>query len=119
MTTFTVVNEDTLAAAVDQSRERLVYIAPGITAKIVAAMAVAMQGTQPPPLTVIIDTDPEVCRLGYGTVEGLKALQAAGQMLPIRYQRGCPNFLCVRHTMMTRSQYAEQTKGGRPGRRSA
>lgn len=63
MSTFTVVNEDTLAAAVDQSRERLVYIAPGITEKIVAAMAVAMQRTQPPSLTVIIHADPEVWRL--------------------------------------------------------
>jgi len=32
---------------------------------------------------------------------------------------GVSEFLCVRHTMMTRSQYAEQTKGGRAGRRSA
>lgn len=90
MSTFIVVNEKTLAAAVDRCRERLVYIAPGITEKIVAAMALAMQRTQPPSLTVIIDADPEVCRLGYGTVEGLKALQAlaAGQMLPIRYQPG-------------------------------
>ncbi len=90
MSTFTVVNEETLAAAVDRCRERLVYVAPGITEKIVAAMALAMQRTQAPSLTVIIDADPEVCRLGYGTVEGLKALQAlaAGQMLPIRYQPG-------------------------------
>lgn len=90
MSTFTVVNEETLAAAVDRCRERLVYIAPGITEKIVAAMALAMQRPQPPSLTVIIDADPEVCRLGYGTVEGLRALQAlaAGQMLPIRYQPG-------------------------------
>jgi len=90
MSTFTVVNEDTLAADVKHCRERLVYIAPGITGKIVGAMREAMQRSQPPALTVIIDADPEVCRLGYGTVEGLKALQAlaAAQMLPIRYQPG-------------------------------
>ena len=90
MSTFTVVNEDTLAAAVEHCRERLVYIAPGITEKIVAAMAVAMQRSHPPALTIIIDADPEVCRLGYGTVDGLKALQALadGQLLPIRYQPG-------------------------------
>jgi hypothetical protein len=90
LATFTVVNEDTLAAAIAQCRERLVYIAPGITERVVTAMATAMQRTRPPSLTVIIDADPEVCRLGYGTVGGLKALQAlsAGQMLPIRYQPG-------------------------------
>ena len=31
---------------------------------------------------------------------------------------GVSEFLCVRHTMTTRSQYAEQTKGGHPGRSS-
>ena len=88
--TFTVVNEETVAAAVAHCRDRLVYIAPGITEKIVAALAVAMQRARPPALTVIIDADPEVCRLGYGTVEGLEELQrfAAEQMLPIRYQPG-------------------------------
>jgi hypothetical protein len=90
MSTFTVVNEETLATAVSQCKHRLVYIAPGITQKVVTAMQAVMERPQPPALTVIIDTDPEVCRLGYGTVEGLKALQAlaAGQMLAIRYQAG-------------------------------
>lgn len=90
MSTFTVVNEDTLAHAVGQSQQRLVYIAPGITNKIVEAMGALMTRSQPSALTVIIDADPEVCRLGYGTVEGLKALQAlaTAHMLPVRYQPG-------------------------------
>ena len=90
MSTFTVVNEDTLAHAVGQSQRRLVYIAPGITNKIVEAMGALMTRSQPSALTVIIDADPEVCRLGYGTVEGLKALQAlaTAHMLPVRYQPG-------------------------------
>ena len=90
MSTFTVVNEDTLAAAIEGCRERLVYIAPGVTEWIVDAMASVMQRERPPAITVIIDADPEVCRLGYGTVDGLKALQALAveQMLPIRYQPG-------------------------------
>lgn len=90
MSTFTVINDETLAQAVAQCRERLVYIAPGVTEKIVGAMKAAMQRPQPPALTVIIDADPEVCRLGYGTVEGLKNLRAlaTAQLLPIRYQAG-------------------------------
>ena len=49
-----------------------------------------MARSHPPSLTLIIDADPEVCRLGYGTVEWLTALQALAndQMLPIRYQPG-------------------------------
>ncbi|MBK8324754.1 MAG: hypothetical protein IPL06_19215 [Betaproteobacteria bacterium] len=90
MSTFTVINDETLAQAVAHCRKRLVYIAPGVTEKIVGAMKAAMQRPQPPALTVIIDADPEVCRLGYGTVEGLKDLQAlaTAQLLPIRYQAG-------------------------------
>jgi len=75
---------------VQQCSNRLVYIAPGITEPVVRAMGELM-GRQPmPSLTVIVDTDPEVCRLGYGTLEGFKALQAlaAAQMLPVRYQAG-------------------------------
>lgn len=32
---------------------------------------------------------------------------------------GVSEFLCVRHTMTTRSQYAEQTEGGQRGRKCA
>lgn len=90
MSTFTVINENTLVQAINGCVQRLVYIAPGITDKVVAAMGALMQRSQSPALTVVIDADPEVCRLGYGTVEGLKALQAlaTGQMLAVRYQPG-------------------------------
>ena len=68
MSTFTVINEAALVHAVEQCNERLVYIAPGITEPIVRAMGKLMAREPLPALTVIIDTDPEVCRLGYGTV---------------------------------------------------
>lgn len=90
MSTFTVINEAAIVRAVEQCSERLVYIAPGITEPIVRAMGELMARQPLPSLTVIIDTDPEVCRLGYGTVEGLKSLQflAEMQMLPVRFQPG-------------------------------
>jgi hypothetical protein len=49
-----------------------------------------MSDSSAPAMTIVIDADPEVCRLGYGTVEGLQALKdfAAAHMLPIRYQPG-------------------------------
>lgn len=90
MSTFSVVNESTLAAAIDKCKKRLVYIAPGITEKVVKAMKKMLTNPDQPALTVIIDTDPEVYRLGYGTIEGLKALQklAREQQIPVRYQDG-------------------------------
>lgn len=90
MSTFTAVNESVLAEAIGRCRSRMVYIAPGVTEVIVEAMKKLLQRPKSPPMTVIIDADPEVCRLGYGTVDGLKALQAlaAASMIPIRYQPG-------------------------------
>ncbi|WP_312798202.1 hypothetical protein, partial [Tianweitania sp.] len=90
MSTFTVVNEITLVGAITRCAWRLVYIAPGVTEPIVKAMSQLMARDEPPALTVIVDTDAEVCRLGYGTLDGLKALQqlSTNQMLPVRYQQG-------------------------------
>lgn len=90
MSTFTVVNETTLAEAIRRCQSRLAYIAPGITASIVEAMTQVMARAHSPALTVIIDAHPDVFRLGYGTMEGLEALRklATDQMLPVRYQPG-------------------------------
>ena len=89
-TTFTVVNDDTLCAAIGSTCQTLVYVAPGITKPVVEALARRLD-TQPDLLcTLILDLDPEVYRLGYGTEEGLLALQAlaARQQIELRQQEG-------------------------------
>lgn len=90
MSTFTVVSEEALVRAINSCKRRLVYIVPGLTRPIVHAMERMMLGDDPPALTIIVDTDPEVCRLGYGTLDGLKALQAMASIhhLAVRYQPG-------------------------------
>jgi len=90
VSTFTVVNDDTLAAAIGKSRRRLAYIAPGISETVAAAVGALFERADPPAVTVIIDADPEVCRLGYGTVDGLQRLRALAEEhhLGIRYQSG-------------------------------
>lgn len=87
---FAVVNDQALCAAIRTSRERLVYIAPGISEQVAEAIDQLLSRTDAPAVTVIIDTDPEVCRLGYGTEAGLKRLQALAEQrhLPIRFQPG-------------------------------
>jgi len=87
---FTVVNDDALCAGISATRQTLVYVAPGITKPVVAALGTRL-GSQPHLLaTVIVDLDPEVYRLGYGTEEGLRALQelAGRQHLELRQQAG-------------------------------
>lgn len=89
-TLFTVANEANMCSAISACRRRLVYIAPGITESLAKAIDALLIRNQAPAVTVIIDTDPEVCRLGYGTVAGLNCLQqlAEERHLPIRYQPG-------------------------------
>lgn len=90
MNTFTVVNDDVLVTAIDRSRHRMAYIAPGISEPVVVAIGRLFERADPPAVTVIIDSDPEVCRLGYGTVAGLERLQelVARHQFGIRHQAG-------------------------------
>lgn len=90
MSTFTLVNEDALVQAIGRCCSRLVYIAPGLTEPIAHALGTVLSRDPMPSVTVIVDVDPEVCRLGYGSVEGLKALQALAEShhIGIRYQAG-------------------------------
>jgi len=90
MNTFTVINDDTLAHAIRNCRNRLVYVAPGISLAIAQALGERVTQRDRLAVTVIIDLDPEVYRLGYGTPEGLKALQqiTTDNGLELRYQAG-------------------------------
>jgi len=89
-TTFTVVNDETLSAAIAATTQTLVYVAPGITKPVVDALAARLDSQPNLLCTLILDLDPEVYRLGYGTEEGLLALQelAARQQLEMRQQEG-------------------------------
>lgn len=90
MTTFSSINEDTLAAAISRCQNRLVYIAPSVTLAITQAIEGLLLRSNEPNITLVIDTDPEVCRLGYGTIEGLKHLQqiVTQYHLALRFQDG-------------------------------
>ncbi|WP_341326441.1 hypothetical protein [Methylotuvimicrobium sp. KM2] len=90
MTTFTVINDETLVAAIQNCTKRLVYVAPGISEPVALAIGDQSSKRDLPAITVIVDLDPEVCRLGYGTEEGLKKLQEIAQSysLELRYQPG-------------------------------
>jgi len=90
LSTFTVVNDAVLVAAIDRCRKRLAYIAPGISESVADAIGRLFECADPPLVTVIIDSDPEVCRLGYGTVSGLKRLRELVELhqFGIRQQPG-------------------------------
>lgn len=90
MSTFTSVDESRLREVIARCHSRLVYIAPGATKGVAHAIGALFDMAPTPAITLIIDTDPEVYRLGYGTQEGLEALQGLVERhhVAIRYQPG-------------------------------
>ncbi len=77
-------------ASIAATTQTLVYVAPGITKPVVGALAERLDSQSDLQCTLILDLDPEVYRLGYGTEEGLIALQALATRhhLELRQQEG-------------------------------
>jgi hypothetical protein len=75
---FTSASDDTLSHLVCTARERLVIVAPGLSKQLATAIAgrIAHDGG-PAVFAVIVDIDPEVCRLGYGEIEAIDIVRAA------------------------------------------
>lgn len=74
--TFTVASDGALSELIQHASERILFIAPGISEPVAKAL---VERLSDPCLsiTVILDSDPEVYRLGFGTPEGLAALKTA------------------------------------------
>jgi len=70
------VDDQAMIRLVETARERLVYVAPGVSEQMSRALATAWcrLGDR---MAVVLDADPGCCRLGYGTEAGLKALHEA------------------------------------------
>jgi len=61
---------------VNAKDDRVVFGAPGLRATVAKALAAAIQRLAGR-VTIVLDIDGEVCRLGYSDVEGLELIQAA------------------------------------------
>ncbi len=88
---ITNANEGKIVALLGSAQRRWLYMAPGVTIPIAEAVDSAWKRMGPASGSVILDVDPEVYRLGYGTVEGLKRLQEAAShhgTLICRHQEG-------------------------------
>ena len=74
--TFQAVNDDVLVDLIDQVHERLVFIAPGVRKKVAEAICGAGERLgDAGNVSVILDVSEEVCRMGFGDIEGLRILQ--------------------------------------------
>lgn len=81
-----------LCEVVEQARNRLVFIAPGIRPPVAEALSHAMQVVPVNAIHLVLDVDAEVCRLGYGDKDfkGMEILQtaAAAHSLTVNHHPG-------------------------------
>jgi hypothetical protein len=88
---FTVASDETLLSMIHSAKERLVIVAPGLSKKVALALAEHIREDHwPAELSVTLDVDPEVCRLGYGEIEALEILTPALELRdrPLQTQKG-------------------------------
>jgi len=74
--TFTNIDDDALVERISRATQRVVFVAPGLREKVAEALGEALMRL-PGRVTVVLDVDAEVCRLGYGDEKGLEAIQCA------------------------------------------
>ena len=88
--TFTPATDDSLIALIEDAKDRLAIIAPGLTTPVAKALAARMRDLSTLSLTVILDADAEVYRMGYGDVEALEIIRETSckQMFDLREQSG-------------------------------
>ena len=88
--TFTTATDDSLIALIAGAQNRLAVIAPGLTTPVARALAARMRELPDLSLTVILDADAEVYRMGYGDAEALEIIRETSneQMFDLREQPG-------------------------------
>ena len=87
---FTVASDEALVQLVEGARKRLVVIAPALTTAVAEAVARRLDDLDHLGVTIILDSDPEVYRLGFGDVEALAIIRkaSADALFDLREQAG-------------------------------
>lgn len=88
--TFAVASDQALVKLISEARNRLVVIAPALTQAVADAVARRFNDLGPLNMSVILDSDPEVYRLGFGDRSALEAIRAASasNLFDLREQPG-------------------------------
>lgn len=88
---FTIASDETVASMICAARERLVLVAPGFSTEVALALAERIKSDGGPNvISVIVDVDPEVCRLGFGDMEAIEVLRPAlaSKGMDLQMQKG-------------------------------
>lgn len=87
---FRTASDATLIRMITGARRRLVLAAPAVSTEVARALVARFADAGELAVTIILDADPEVYRLGYGAPEGLTTVRtaAAEWMIDLRVQHG-------------------------------
>lgn len=81
MPSIQTITDQDLIDAIDASSQRVVFVAPGIWPELAEALSCAWHRMGAERVSVILDIDAEVCRFGYGSIEGLQILKQTADEL--------------------------------------
>jgi hypothetical protein len=84
---MTVANEPTLIETIKSAEHRLVVMAPALPMKVAMAIVGRWRALGSERVVCILDTDPEVYRLGYGDFDALPLLEQTAAELGTMLQR--------------------------------
>ena len=76
---FVVANDDLIAKLIATAVRRLVVIAPAVSDTVCSAVRDRLSVLEPESVTLVLDSDPEVYRLGYGSPVALEELHRCGE----------------------------------------
>ena len=74
MSTFQEVNDASLIQLIGEAQRRVVFVAPGVHQAVAEALGQRLAEIDRLQVTVVIDPDEDVCRIGYGDAKGLELL---------------------------------------------
>lgn len=73
--TLTRVDDTRLIALILSATERLVFLGPGMSQPVAEAICERWADLGAKAVNVVVDVDPEICRLGYGEATAVRTLQ--------------------------------------------
>lgn len=76
---FTHVDDQVLIDFLRSARRSITYVAPGITDHVAKQLLDCARRIGPENVNIVLDVDPEICRLGYGDIKGLLTLNEGRQ----------------------------------------
>lgn len=76
-----IANDDTLGRLINTATRRVVLVAPGVSRNLAEVLVKRWGDLGPEAVSVTLDVDPEVCRLGLGEIEAARLLRDTAQKL--------------------------------------